>query len=119
MSRTSLTKPLFRLVASLNDLNDTRAQRLDRWCVVGEDTHITGRRGKVYLYHIGGGEDGLQTARSHSLRPYEKTAAGTNLVGQDEGKVDLVGRLGVASPAERKVPGCSPSSSGDKTKRRH
>ena len=47
------------------------------------------------------------------------TSAGTNLVREDEGQANLVRGLSVASPAEDKVPGCSPSSRGDKTKRRH
>ena len=112
------TEPLFRRVTALNDLNDTRAERLDRRRVVGEDTHVTSRRREVHLDDIGRGEDGLYPSRSlHRL--HEEAAAGTNLVGEDEGQVDLVSGLGVASPAERKVPGCSPSDRGDETKRRH
>ena len=38
---------------------------------------------------------------------------------ENEGQVDLVGSLGVSSPAEGKVPRCSPSSRSDETKRRH
>lgn len=53
------TKPLFRRVASFDNLNDTRAERLDRWCMVGEDTHITSRRGKIHLHNICGRENGL------------------------------------------------------------
>ena len=57
------TEPLFRRVTALDDLNDTRAKRLDRRRVVGEDTHVTGRGGKVDLNHIGRGEDRLRVAQ--------------------------------------------------------
>ena len=53
------TEPLFRRVAGLDDLNDTRAQRLNRWRVVGEDTHVTSCRREVHLDDIGGREDSL------------------------------------------------------------
>ena len=53
------TEPLFRRVTTLDDLNDTRAERLDRRRVVGEDTHVTSRRRKVHLHDIGGRENGL------------------------------------------------------------
>ena len=45
--------------------------------------------------------------------------AGTNLVGENEGQADLVGRLSISSPAEGEAPGCSPSSRSNETKRRH
>lgn len=54
-----LTEPLFRRVTRLNDLHDTRTQRLDCWSMVGEHTHITSCRRKVHLHDIGGSEDGL------------------------------------------------------------
>ena len=53
------TEPLFRRVTALDDLNDTRAERLDRRRVVGEDTHVTSRRRKVHLHDIRGRENGL------------------------------------------------------------
>ena len=40
-------------------------------------------------------------------------------MGENEGQVDLVGSLGVSSPAEGEIPGCSPSSRSDEAERRH
>ena len=54
------TKPLFRRVARLDDLNDTRAEGLNRGRVVGEDTHVTSRGGDVNLDHICRSEQCLQ-----------------------------------------------------------
>lgn len=56
------TKPLFRRATRLKDLNDSGAERFDRRCVVGKDTHITSRRRKVHLHDIGRSEDSLQSA---------------------------------------------------------
>ena len=53
------TEPLFRRVTALDDLNDTRAKRLDRRRVVGEDTHVTSSCSQVDLDGIGGRVDGL------------------------------------------------------------
>lgn len=56
------TKPLFRRVARLDDLNDTRAEGLNRGRVVGEDTHVTCRCSKIHLDDFSGGEDSLENA---------------------------------------------------------
>ena len=56
------TEPLFRRVARLDNLNDTRTERLDSRRVVGEDTHVTSRRREVHLNDISGSEDGLAYA---------------------------------------------------------
>ena len=56
------TKPLFRRVARLDDLNDTRAEGLNRGRVVGEDTHVTCRCSKIHLDDFGGGENSLENA---------------------------------------------------------
>ena len=52
LEKYARTEPLFRRVAGLDDLDDTRAQRLNRWRVVGEDTHVTSCRRNVDLHNI-------------------------------------------------------------------
>jgi hypothetical protein len=59
-SETRLTKPLLRgLSVVLDNLDHTRAERLDRGNVVGEHTHVTGRGGDVDLDDAGGGVERL------------------------------------------------------------
>lgn len=44
----------------LNNLNNTRAQRLNRRNVIRQNTHITGLRRDIHLDNILGAEDGLR-----------------------------------------------------------
>ena len=66
MDAEQLTEELLGRVARVDDLYDTGAQSFDAGNVVGEDTHVTGRGGKVDLDHIGRGEDGLRRTQPMS-----------------------------------------------------
>lgn len=58
-STLSLTEPLARLAAVLDDLDNTGTEGLNGGNVVGEDTHVTGRGGEVDLGHASRRVEGL------------------------------------------------------------
>jgi hypothetical protein len=54
------TEPLLALrTAALDNLDDPRPQRLDRWHVVGENTHVSRLGGDVHLEDLGRGIQSL------------------------------------------------------------
>jgi hypothetical protein len=59
-NRRRHTEELLGRVAGVNNLYDTRTERLDARNVVGKDAHVTGGSGKVDLDYIGRREDRLQ-----------------------------------------------------------
>jgi hypothetical protein len=117
-SRARTEVLLGRAACVLNDLNETRAQGLDRRDVVREDTHVAGRGGQVDLGNLGR-NDSLCTCKTQEQQQREQaeqeesrrrrwsawfspgSGTRTDLVREDEGELDFVHGLGIAAAAAR------------------
>jgi hypothetical protein len=99
MSALAHTEELLGCLAGrLDDLNDTRTERLDGRHVVREDTHVARARGQVDLQHVLGREQRLCRRSASASQPYARGR--TDLVRERERERDLVRGLGVAAAAE-------------------
>lgn len=89
--------------------------------MVGEDTHVTGRGRNIDLNDVRRREDSLADENIVvSLGGQACTPLGTNLVGEDQRELDLVGDgLGVATTTSSKGPGCAAGHRVEEAEGRH